>query len=153
MYNGRFKSFTYGADGQLAINSERLWGDSIVNNHAEHFGVQSKIKNFKELTDSATSQIEYFQTNNRQQSRQLDFLSNKLNVLNDISSQQEHFYSGKLKEQYSNYRQLSNQQDRLCNSTLNNQYTNLTQQQNLLQQQQNAIMFDPSFSALFPVTQ
>jgi hypothetical protein len=141
MYNGRFKSFTYGADGQLALNNERQWGDSIVNNNAEHFSVQSKIKNFKSMTDSATSQIEYFQTNNKQQAGHLDFLSKKLNVYNELASQQENFYSGMLKEQFSNYRQLSNQQDKLCNSALNKQYTNLSEQQNLLQKQQNALEY------------
>ena len=141
MYNGRFKSFTYGADGQLALNNERQWGDSIVNNNAEHFSVQSKIKNFKNMTDSATSQIEYFKTNNTQQTRHLDFLSKKLNVYNELASQQENFYSGMIKEQFSNYRQLSNQQDKLCNSALNKQYTNLSEQQNLLQKQQNALEY------------
>lgn len=141
MYNGRFKSFTYGADGQLALNNERQWGDSIVNNNAEHFNVQSKIKNFKDMTNNATSQIEYFQTNNMQQSRHLDFLSKKLNAYNQLAGEQEKFYSGMIKEQYSNYSELSNQQDKLCNSALNKQHTNLSQQQNLLQQQQNALEY------------
>ncbi len=141
MYNGRFKSFTYGADGQLALNNEQQWGDSIINNHAEHYSVQSKIRNLKNMTDSATGEIEYFQTNNIQQGRHLEFLSKKLNAYNEIAGEQENFYSNKIKEQFTNYRQLSNQQDNLCSSALNKQYTNLSQQQQLLQQQQNALEY------------
>ena len=139
MYNGRFKSFTYGADGQLAINHEKQWGDSIVNNNAEHFSVQSTIKAYKDRTNESLSQIEYFENQNKQQSRQLDFLSKKIEMYDNISKDQNRFYSGQMKEQYANYKELSNRQENFCNASLNKNYTNISQQQNLLMQQQRAL--------------
>ena len=141
MYNGRFKSYTYGADGQLAINSEKQWGDSIVNNNAEHFAVQSKIQNLKNISNQSKSQIEYFQSQNEKQSRQIEFLTQKYNVFNNISKAQENFYSDLIQEQYLNYNDLSNHQEKFCNSTINKQYNHLSQQQNLLQQQQRALEY------------
>jgi hypothetical protein len=141
MYNGRFKSFTYGADGQLAINNEKQWGDSIVNNNAEHFSIQSKIKDLINVSSQAKKQSEFFQNQNENQAKQIDFLNAKYNVLNNISKKQENFYSNMIQEQYANFNQLASYQENLCNSTLNNQQNNLLQQQNLLQKQQNALEY------------
>jgi len=141
MYNGQFKSFTYGADGQCALNNERRWGDSIVNNHAEHFTTQSKIKNLKAVSNDAMRQSEYFQLNNQQQSRQLDYLQNKLSAYVDVANHQENFYKNKIEEQFLNFSEHATQQENFCGSTLNKQYGHLSQQQQLLQQQQNALEY------------
>ena len=141
MYNGQFKSFTYGADGQFALNNEQRWGDSIVNNHAEHFSTQAKIKNLNHISNEAMKQSEYFQVNNQQQSRQVEFLTNKLNAYNSIAEHQENFYKNKIGEQYSNFNNHLKQQENFGGSTLNRQYGQLTQQQQLLQQQQQALEY------------
>ena len=141
MYNGQFKSFTYGADGQFALNNEQRWGDSIVNNHAEHFSTQAKIKNLNHISNEAMKQSEYFQVNNQQQSRQLNFLTTKLNAYNNIAEHQENFYKNKIEEQYSNFNNHIKQQENFGGSALNQQYGQLTQQQQLLQQQQQALEY------------
>jgi hypothetical protein len=141
MYNGQFKSFTYGADGQFALNNEQRWGDSIVNNHAEHFSTQAKIKNLNHISNEAMKQSEYFQVNNQQQSRQVEFLTNKLNAYNSIAEHQENFYKNKIGEQYSNFNNHLKQQENFGGSALNRQYGQLTQQQQLLQQQQQALEY------------
>jgi hypothetical protein len=139
MYNGRYINYTYGADGQLYINNEKQWGVHILNNNAEHIAVQSKMKDLKKISNDAKMQAEYFQNQNQKQSNYLSFLNSKLHTFNNISKNQEYFYTDKIHNQYLNYSQIYKQQENICNTTLDNQQNHFIFQQNLLEKQQSAL--------------